>query len=236
MRKRRAQGQQAAASGAFLWVVFYAFRSLFQRGLDKSYCPPRQSFARGSLWWPIQLLNCVACRYLCRCRSASFLRRPRAAQSGLYLARLYFGVNTAPHSTQRFTSSRLLLISAHRAASSSELAMAKSVRKNAQPQIENLCSKGAWGRGPQQARGAIWIATSIACQSLPSLSCNITKSDFMCVLLYLLTLSSTIARRTRVYAGPCEFRQRTARTNTRRPAIREVQETPSCQGAIHSSE
>ena len=44
------------------------------------------------------------------------------------------------------------------------LAMAKSVRKNAQPQIENLCSKGAWGRGPQQARGAIWIATSIACQ------------------------------------------------------------------------
>ena len=34
MRKRRAQGQQAAASGAFLWVVFYAFRSLFQRGLD----------------------------------------------------------------------------------------------------------------------------------------------------------------------------------------------------------
>ena len=143
----------------------YAFRSLFRRGLDKSYCPPRQSFARGSLWWPIQLLNCVACRYLCRCRSASFLRRPRAAQSGLYLARLYFGVNTAPHSTQRFTSSRLLLISAHRAASSSELAMAKSVRKNAQPQIENLCSKGAWGCGPQQARGAIWIATSIACQS-----------------------------------------------------------------------
>ena len=84
----------------------------------KHACPPRQSFARGSLWWPIQLLNCVACRYLCRCRSASFLRRPRAAQSGLYLARLYFGVNTAPHSTQRFTSSRLLLISAHRAASS----------------------------------------------------------------------------------------------------------------------
>ena len=34
MRKRRAQGQQAAASGAFSWVVFYAFRSLFWRGLD----------------------------------------------------------------------------------------------------------------------------------------------------------------------------------------------------------
>jgi len=86
-----------------------------------------------------------SCQYFCRCRSASFFRRTRAAQSGQYLARLDFGVNTAPHSTQRFTSSRLLLISAHRAASSSELAMAKSVRKNAQPQIENLCSKGAWG-------------------------------------------------------------------------------------------
>ncbi len=34
MRKRRAQGQQAAASGAFLWVVFYAFRSPLWRGLD----------------------------------------------------------------------------------------------------------------------------------------------------------------------------------------------------------
>jgi len=40
MRKRRAQGQQAAASGAFLWGVFYAFRSLFRQGLDKSYCRP----------------------------------------------------------------------------------------------------------------------------------------------------------------------------------------------------
>lgn len=235
MRKRRAWGQQAA-SGAFLWVFLYAFRSLFWWGLDNLSRLPADHVGKAPKYQDFQWLNCVACRYLCRCRSASFLRRPRAAQSGLYLARLYFGVNTAPHSTQRFTSSRLLLISAHRAASSSELAMAKSVRKNAQPQIENLCSKGAWGRGPQQARGAIWIATSIACQSLPSLSCNITKSDFMCVLLYLLTLSSTIARRTRVYAGPCEFRQRTARTNTRRPAIREVQETPSCQGAIHSSE
>ena len=34
MRKRRVQGQQAAASGAFLWIVFYAFRSPFWRGLD----------------------------------------------------------------------------------------------------------------------------------------------------------------------------------------------------------
>ena len=28
---------------------------------------------------------------------------------------------------------------------SDELVAAKSVRKNVQPQIENLCSKGAWG-------------------------------------------------------------------------------------------
>ena len=34
MRKRRAQGQQAAASGVFSWVVFYAFRSPLWRGLD----------------------------------------------------------------------------------------------------------------------------------------------------------------------------------------------------------
>ena len=33
MRKRRAQGQQAA-SGVFSWVFLYAFRNLFWRGLD----------------------------------------------------------------------------------------------------------------------------------------------------------------------------------------------------------
>ena len=168
MRKRRAQGQQAAASGAFSCVVFYAFRSLFWRGLDNLSCLPADHVEKALQWRAFQRPKCVDRRYLCRCRSASFFRRTRAAQSGQYLARLDFGVNTAPHSTQRFTSSRLLLISAHRAASSSELAM-KSVRKNAQPQIENLCSKGAWGRGPQQARGAIWIATSIACQYYPEL-------------------------------------------------------------------
>ena len=37
--------------------------------------------------------------------------------------------------------------------------------RGAQPQIENLCSKGGLGDFPQQARGAIWIATGIACQS-----------------------------------------------------------------------
>ena len=116
-----------------------------------------------------------------------------------------------------------------------EMARVKSVRRTRSRRMK-FCVQRGLGGIPQQARGAIWIATGIACRSLPSLSYNITKSDFMCVLLYLLTLSSTIAHRTRACAGPCEFRQRTARTNTRRPAIREVQETPSCQGAIHSSE
>lgn len=34
MRKRRTQGQQAAASGVSLWAFLYAFRSLFRRELD----------------------------------------------------------------------------------------------------------------------------------------------------------------------------------------------------------
>jgi len=40
MRKRRAQGQQAAASGAFLWVVLYTFRSPLWQGLDNLSHPP----------------------------------------------------------------------------------------------------------------------------------------------------------------------------------------------------
>ena len=32
-----------------------------------------------------------------------------------------------------------------KATASGELVAVKSVRQNAQPQIENLCSKGAWG-------------------------------------------------------------------------------------------
>ena len=56
------RGQQAAASGVFLWVVFYAFQSLFRRGLDKSLLPPRQSFARSPLRRAFQRPNCVECR------------------------------------------------------------------------------------------------------------------------------------------------------------------------------
>ena len=40
MRKRRTQGQQAAASGVSLWAFLYAFQSLFWRGLDNLSCLP----------------------------------------------------------------------------------------------------------------------------------------------------------------------------------------------------
>ena len=49
---------------------------------------------------------------------------------------------------------------------SGKLVAVKSVRQNAQPQIENLYSKGGLGDFPQQARGAIWIATGIACYNM----------------------------------------------------------------------
>lgn len=61
--------------------------------------------------------NCVACRYLFRCLSASCFRRIRTAQSGQYFARLDFGVNAAPHTAHRFTLSRLWMISAYSAPS-----------------------------------------------------------------------------------------------------------------------
>ena len=49
---------------------------------------------------------------------------------------------------------------------SGELVAVKSVCKNAQPQIENLCSKGAWGTSLNKRVGLFWIATSIACELL----------------------------------------------------------------------
>ena len=122
MRKRRAQGQQAAASGAFLWVFLYAFRSLFWRGLDNLSRLPTDHVPKALLWLGFHRPKCVDSRYLFLCLSASFFRRIRTAQSGQYFARLDFGVNTAPHTAQRFTSSRLLLISAYRAASSGRTA------------------------------------------------------------------------------------------------------------------
>ena len=42
----------------------------------------------------------------------------------------------------------------------------KQRSQNAQPQNEILCSKGDWGRCPQQASLWLWIATSIACYNM----------------------------------------------------------------------
>ena len=78
MRKRRAQGQQAAASGAFSWVVFYAFRSLFRRGLDNLSRLPTDRAGKALSRLGFHRLKCVDRRYLFRCRSASFFRRMAA--------------------------------------------------------------------------------------------------------------------------------------------------------------
>ena len=50
MRKRRAQGQQAAASGAFSWVFLYAFRSLFWWGLDNLSHLPADHAPKALKW------------------------------------------------------------------------------------------------------------------------------------------------------------------------------------------
>ena len=78
MRNRRAQGQQAAASGAFSWVVFYAFRSLFRRGLDNLSRLPTDRAGKALSRLGFHRLKCVDRRYLFRCRSASFFRRMAA--------------------------------------------------------------------------------------------------------------------------------------------------------------
>ena len=66
MRKRRAQGQQAAASGAFLWVVIYAFRSLFWRGLDNLSRLPADHAEKVLLWLGFYRPKCVDRRYFNR--------------------------------------------------------------------------------------------------------------------------------------------------------------------------
>ena len=63
MRKRRAQGQQAAASGAFLWVVFYAFRSLFWRGLDNLSRLPADCGGKDLIFMDIYSPKCVDRRF-----------------------------------------------------------------------------------------------------------------------------------------------------------------------------
>ena len=63
MRKRRAQGQQAAASGAFSWVVFYAFRSLFWRGLDNLSRLPADRARKALKWLDFYRPKCVDRRH-----------------------------------------------------------------------------------------------------------------------------------------------------------------------------
>ena len=50
MRKRRAQGQQAAASGAFSWFFLYAFRSPLWRGLDNLSRLPADHAGKALKW------------------------------------------------------------------------------------------------------------------------------------------------------------------------------------------
>ena len=59
MRKRRAQGQQAAASGAFSWAVFYAFRSPLCRGLDNLSRLLADHAPKALLWLGFYPPNCV---------------------------------------------------------------------------------------------------------------------------------------------------------------------------------
>ena len=66
MRKRRAQGQQAAASGAFSWVFLYAFRNIFWRGLDNLSCLPADRAEKALLWLAYYRPKCVDRRYFNR--------------------------------------------------------------------------------------------------------------------------------------------------------------------------
>ena len=63
MRKRRAQGQQAAASGAFLWGFLYAFRSPLWRGLDNLSHLPADHAPKALKWLGFYPPKCVDRRH-----------------------------------------------------------------------------------------------------------------------------------------------------------------------------
>ena len=94
-------------------------KALKERGIKVIDVEEVESFNLLDFYRP----KCVDRRYLFRWRSASFFRRTCTAQSGQYLARLELGVNAAPQTAQRLISSRPLVISAHRAASSGRTAI-----------------------------------------------------------------------------------------------------------------
>ena len=107
---------------ALFFAYFYAFRTTFRWVYDKSSHHPTDHAGKAPEYRAFYGPKCVDFQYLFLCRSASLRRRIRLAQTGQYLARLDFGINAAPHSEQRFTSSRSFVISAHRAASSGRTA------------------------------------------------------------------------------------------------------------------
>ena len=61
MRKRRAQGQQAAASGVSLWAFLYAFRSLFWRELDNLSRLPADHAGKALSRLGFHRSKCVGC-------------------------------------------------------------------------------------------------------------------------------------------------------------------------------
>lgn len=91
--------------------------SRLNRVLKNIYYLTRTNTEKRRMRRPTQQLNCVACRCFFRCLSSSCFRRIRTLQSGQYFARLYLGVNAAPHTAHRFTLSRLWMISAYSAPS-----------------------------------------------------------------------------------------------------------------------
>ena len=120
--KSAGRGGLLALRPAFSYGFILRISKPVSAGIGAILLPTRQTCARSPLRRPIQRLNCVVCRYLFRCLSASCFRRIRTAQSGQYFARLDFGVNAAPHTAHRFTLSRLWMISAYNAPSSGRTA------------------------------------------------------------------------------------------------------------------
>ena len=84
MRKSRAQGQRAA-SGFFLWVFLYVFRSPLWWGLDNLSCLPADHAGKALSRLGFHRPKCVDRKYLFRCRSASFFLLMAASGYDLYL-------------------------------------------------------------------------------------------------------------------------------------------------------
>lgn len=91
-----------ALAPRFFAPIFYAFRTPFQRVIDKSFSHPADRPLEALKTAGFYPSKCVGRWYLFLCRSASFRRRIFLAQAGQYFARLDFGVKLAPHSQHSF--------------------------------------------------------------------------------------------------------------------------------------